>query len=558
MGIGRHDLGTIQSIPVRGLDLLSRPHSLVYFVLPVDVAYAVEWWLLLAMPVIGLYLIFVHIGLRVLPAALCSCVVALNPVVHWWTIPDIGVVAGYLSLSVVLLLKAGTARSRTGRIVVAMLGGWAAGCGILSLYVPIVVPFVILFLFAYAIIEFGDGSQRSGRLLAALGTSLIAAVVCSLVLAQEYVRHRTAIAAMTGTIYPGRRSVAGGRGGLVFLFGAPYTSAVARPLVGTMNGLNASESSAGLLLWLPALAVLAVSGRQNLPALWRQATQIIGVVVACFLAWYLLPIPRRVGQLLMFDRIPAQRMLFAIAAGSVLMFGFLLRALQDSPLGRRTALGVGFLFYAVTVVIGSAITVGDVPLRNATLFLLPIPLLVGIALALGRRQALGLSIIVVFLVWSVAHVNPLARGLDPLLEHPVRQSLIRLDKQFPGSTVALVDLPPEKLGAAVASGMNVFGATNFYPSEYAWRVFDPDGRSESTWNRFATVYLQYATKEASGTISLIQSDAALLTVWPCDVRLQRFDVRFILTDRELSDGCLTEIETVAVDNTITHLYEITG
>lgn len=544
LGIGIHDVGTLNSLPIKSLDVVVRPHALIYFALPIEQAYATEWWFALFLPMAGFYLLFVKFGLRRMPAALASTIFAFSPFTQWWTNPDHGIILGYSSLGAAALIHALGFVEWRRRIAFAILSGWLFSCSAASLYLPHMMQAYVLMIGVYSAATIIAVSEGRTTVTRSLINGLLAAAAAVVVFGIFFVRHRAAFAALSSTVYPGRRSVDGGGGNLVSLLGAPYNRAVASPINPTINGLNASEFSAGVFLWWPAAIVAAITfSRNKLRSSWA-ALGVLSAIVGCFVAWFALPIPKLYAELTTFDSIPGHRMQFGIAVGGILAFGLALRELQNTPIARRQIAFAVASFYLITVLAGSRLVINDRPLSAGTVFLLPIAITLGIGFALGRRTTLGLAIIVAVLAWSAAFVNPIQYGLGPLLKHPVRTALVQLHAADPSAAALLSDADATVMGAASASGIPLIGGVSFYPSPDAWHVFDPASEQQGVWNRYATVLVTHADEQSSGTISLIQDDTILLALSPCDPRLQLFGVKYVVTQAVLTDTCLSTLETV--------------
>jgi hypothetical protein len=371
-----------------------------------------------------------------------------------------------------------------------------------------------------------------------------------------FVRHRAAFNALAGTAYPGRRSLNGGGGSLVALLAAPYGRVVASPRISVINGLNSSEFSAGLFLLFPAAFVVIHTARTRLNhRVWYvAATSVItGVLLVC---WFALPIPRAIAALVQFDLIPANRMEFGIAICGVYAFGLALVKLQLTPLNRYAAGWMALLFYFFTILIGSQVSINSTPISSGTVFFLPIPLVIGIWLSVGRRTTVGLAVILLFVGWTSLYINPIQHGLDSLLQHPVREAILELRHDNPDAAFLASDLDATNLGAVNASGARMVGGTSLYPNPTAWHVFDEDSSEQYIWNRYASVLITHSDLAASGTMLLIQDDTIQLFLSPCDVRLKAFGVRYVVTERELVEPCVSEVRRLPVSGSSVFIYKV--
>src|SRR5690606_22772541 len=110
--------------------------------------------------------------------------------------------------------------------------------------------------------------------------------------------HRSALAAISQSRYPGDRVLGSGEALPELLCGGPFDLLSARRQFVDVNQTNQSEAASGLMLWLP----IAVMG--GAIGWWRRGTRIgralIAVLVASgvLAAWALVPVPTRLGGLL--------------------------------------------------------------------------------------------------------------------------------------------------------------------------------------------------------------------------------------------------------------------
>src|SRR5262245_4028161 len=321
IGVGEHDMGILSDIPTRGWNVLARPHTFPYHVFGIERAFAFEWWItFFALPALGLYLLALQLGLRVLTAALVSMLVVLCPFVQWWTGSWTGTSIGYACLAGAAFIAATRAKRPSVRILLAVLAGWAAACLAIVLYPPTVLSMALVVavaaLAAIATTFPAPERRREWWLRLALVVGVGCVVGGALVMG-FFVAHKTGIRAVSDSVYPGRRRNSAGTGDLGILLGAPFDLIESRrpaPQL-TINGFNQAEAAAGLFTLFAVTAALFLD-RAYIPwRPWRSRGVLLALlgVSGILLAWYFLPIPDAVGRVTAFDRVRPDRLLMPFA-----------------------------------------------------------------------------------------------------------------------------------------------------------------------------------------------------------------------------------------------------
>jgi hypothetical protein len=566
LGVGEHDMGVAYDLPTRGWELFVRPHTLPYHVLGIERAFAFEWWIVfLALPVIGLYSLALILGVRMLTAALIAMIVVLSPVVQWWTVSATGTTIGYACLGSAAFIAAVRARSALARIGLAALAGWLVACLVLVLYPPWVLPLLLIVgVTAAAAISVSypsPGLRRAWwvRLFTVCG---IAAAVSGVAFVAFLVAHGEAMEALTSSVYPGQRRSSAGTGDLRLLFGAPFdlieSTRSDRAL--TVNGMNQSEAAAGLFTVL-AVAVAVVANLKKVP--WkpsRSRVVLFGLlsVSGVLLAWYLLPIPDGIGRVTLFDRVRPDRVLLPLAVASALALAlFLDRQHRSGKDLHPFALALAVLAFAVpTLWAGLGLRIDGTFVPRWQVLLLTAVCTVGVGLAL-RGTRLGLWILVALFAASAATINPLQRGLAPLVESP--SAHLGRDLRARPDAGAVLDFWGDRFeprGGLTASGVKLVSGVNLYPDEVAWRVLDPTQSRRRAWDRYNNAVW---SPGPPGSEPLI--DAAGDTVWvtvdPCDPRLAQLGVGTVVSIVPLTYSCLVETDRRPGENgTVLHAYRI--
>jgi hypothetical protein len=554
MGVGEHDMAMTNDLPTGGWDVVVRPHLLPYHVLGIERAFAFEWWIvLLALPALGVYVLALALGVRALTAALIATIVVLSPAVHWWTVSATGTTIGYAFLGSAAFIAATRVRSTYARIGLAAIAGWLTACLVLVLYPPWAVPMFLIGGAAAASTIVASCPPRDERRVwwrRLLVIAVVAGAVGGVLVIGFAIVHRDALEAISNAVYPGARRSSGGSGIFALLFGAPFDiveSTKSQVVVG-VNGVNQSESAAGLFTVFAVAAALVAYSARSFFQPWRRRLVFLAVlgVTAVLLAWYSLPIPAGVGRLLLLDRVPTERLQLPIAAASAILLALLVDVVCQPARGpsRRAVLAGTVAFAVPTLWAGWRLRIDDQLIPRWQVLLLTAAATAGVGIALSGRRV-GLWLLVALFAASAATVNPLQHGLLALVDSPAAHLGRELRARPDTGTVLQFfenqsgDL--EALGGFTASGVPLVSGVNEYPNSDAWRVLDPDGSSRDAWDRYNTAIWTGGPPGSEPQISLTPPAALGITVDPCDPRLARLGVRTIVSDYQLTDPCLTEI-----------------
>jgi hypothetical protein len=554
IGVGEHDMGVLSDIPTSAWQVLARPHTFPYYVFGIERAFAFEWWIMFfALPALGLYALALQLRLRPLTSALVALLVILCPFVQWWTGTWTGTSIGYACVAAAALIAAVEGRSRSSRVALAALAGWAGACLAIVLYPPTVFSMALVAGLAAAAVIVASFPPPDRRREWWLDLAVVLGVGCAVggaLLVAFFLVHRGGIEAVNDSLYPGRRRNSAGTGELRILLGAPFdlieSTRSAHPI--NVNGTNQSEASAGLFT---VFAVTAAAVLDRTRAAWRSRRDravllaLLGVA-AVLLVWYFAPIPDVVGRLTMFDRVRPDRLLMPFAVVSALALGAFLDAQRRA--GRRLRplpLAVGTVAFAVpTIWAGFALRLDGEPVPRWQLLLLAAAFTAGIGLALRGLQ-LGLWLLVALFALSAATINPLQHGLDALLRHPATE-LGRELRTRPGAGAVLNfwggDITAR--GALTASGVDLVSGVNIYPNKAAWRVLDPTDSQRKAWDRYNNAVWSPAAPGADPQIQG-SGDTVAISVDPCDPRLAKLGVGTVVSIEQLSFPCLIETDRVA-------------
>ena len=388
----------------------------------------------------------------------------------------------------------------------------------------------------------------------------VVAVATGAVCVAFYVHSESTIAAVTGTVYPGRRRDTGGHTSLFQLLSAPFGVALADHGT-TLEGTNQSEISSFLLLGPFALLQMFRIRLRDLGQRWRML--LLGAAAGLVLvsAWYLVSLPPLVARLLLLDRSPPYRAIIGVGVGGFLLMALFCAAEVEPAVGtgepagrvprlqrefaRRVASGAavcgvlafGLYFWAGRQFIDA--------FRGLGLNLWSVGLFSGLAavvvwLTSGRRVLLGGVALIAFGAVVSLVANPLYLGLGPLTSSPLLPTLHTVAEHpaDPANTTWLSYAAPPVNDVLLASGLQTVNAVDFYPEADVWKILDPHHRHSYAWNRYANLSFAPGAPGSDPVITLIQDDSVRVTLDPCGTAATQLHIGYVLSPAPVAGSCL--------------------
>ena len=342
------------------------------------------------------------------------------------------------------------------------------------------------------------------------------------------------------TVYPGHRlSAPGGSAGFGLYMYAGVFGEGLRSSDLTGFAPNASEASSFIFLGLyllPSAAWLVWSR-------WRRRGEVDWAIVgtstglALLFAFIYLPGWGAIAHLLFLDRTALPRIVIGIGVGSILLLGLIvqrLRELESLPPWWCTwaAVGVVLLNHAVLYRLLSQ----NAPATLAASVGWP-ALVIALAIAVGlfSRGRLTVPSVLVAIVALVVGgmVNPLYKGVLDLRSTAIGREIERTNESAPGTWVSVSGIG--STAVLRETGVEALSGVQAWPSRQMWAKIDPDGSSESIWNRYA--HVDWTTDAAAPAISLVQTDLVQVRLDSCNSVAQE-NIAYVLSDKVVDQPCL--------------------
>ena len=558
----------LNELPSWDWSSLFRPHLWGYLLFGLDSGVSWEWWL----PAIGMigacYLFIVTINpRRPVTAALISLALFFTPLVQWWYGPSTMWPIAWALLAMAGCVWILVDKRRWVRFLLAGLVGYFAVTMAMGLYVPYIVPAMLVFVcfaagYFLRVKPWQHGGFRAA--IAAAGPYLVAGTAAIAVTLAWVVAHFPTFEAIFSTVYPGQRSEPTGAllsvdPHLMSLAGAPWDGALKATAGETILGANSSEASSVILLslfLLPALVWFAIDRyRRSRTIDWPLVLSVLGFLVVT--AYLLVPGWDAVAHVLQLDRVPAKRFKIVFVVLLPLFAALTIEQVDRAP--RRLASKIGAACAAFTIVVLAGLWLIMKRLDPTTLGLADgwkyavVAIVVATVLLFIRRgipfAAAALLIASLLVGWNV---NPLYRGVFDLSETKTGKLVTQTNDSKPGTWVGVGS--NETLATLVQSGVSSFTGVQNYPSRQMWKEIDPTSRYINKWNRLA--HVEWTLGTGIPTVGLAQEDLVVVKLDPCSAFAQKY-VTYVLLDSEAStSSCLVRLESTQQGSRLMRIYAV--
>ena len=286
--------------PIRDWSIFFKPQLWAFFALPPAYAYSTYFCVLSLAFVIGWYLFLCQLGTAKQYAAIGSLLLFFSHFIQvWWTTN-----AASFAFAPWVAVAFMAPRSQLVRAVLVL---YASAVWLFGLLYP---PFL-----------YGMALTMTVTILAfrpdVLRVKNVAITIISGALAGAFVFYymHDVVEVMRNTVYPGQRSVAGGTAPLLQVIATffPYINTLQfDPSIIRPDLINECEAGAvSSFLFVMILCLAELGSIKQFIKNHKKPLAVLATGMGICIAWMLLPIPAKVGHLVLLDMVPPRRLLLA-------------------------------------------------------------------------------------------------------------------------------------------------------------------------------------------------------------------------------------------------------
>jgi hypothetical protein len=156
-----------------------------------------------------------------------------------------------------------------------------------------------------------------------------------------------------------------------------------------------------------------------------------------------------------------------------------------------------------------------------------------------RRPRLALNILLLGMVLPNANVNPVTKGLGPILDNPLVIDSKEIHDKDPNARWAMFG-NTRLTHLLKANGINVFNCVKLVPPMKDMKVLDPSGKQDTVYNRYAWITVNskqiadLLTSKWGDTVVFRKTnqDGYIIYIDPCSPKFKQLGVKYFVFDYE--------------------------
>jgi len=529
LGGGRAPL--LMSVPVAYYTTIFRPQLWGFFLFDFEHGFSFYWCIKIFGLLIASGWFLREIGVRDRSIVLLGALwIFFSGYVQWWfsspaMLPEMVATWAVCTGCGIRFFK------QTGTLKTVATFGAFVFCGInfvLCMYPPYQIPLILLMLAvvagAYFARRFDEGFDwLRGLILIGAGVSAIIVL-----LAPFWIDVRSTLELVAHTDYPGSRRSFGGGLSFFQLFSGVVGFFQTEDTV-PAGFDNVVEASNFYPLW-PAVICAVLFAR------WRKIAPVSPLIIALavFLVslnlYCLVPFPRWLLRITLLEFAPERRVILAIGLANIFLCCLFLDEYKTRIFSKWNSVVVTLIFFLALA--GLLWTAGL--FRPGFFFgswqlgaAVAINLLILTLLFCAENCRWSLVTLVFFLTLSNAGVNPIMRGLAPLLKSEAFQAVEETRRKDPdGKWIVFHDFNLAQM--VIATGAPVLNGNKIIPDFSFWHQLDPDGVGAPVYNRYANIECELNEDSSAASARPFHHDSYILFLPPELPALREIGCRYFL------------------------------
>jgi hypothetical protein len=568
--IGNGEDETLMSdVPTNNWSAIFKPHNLGFFVFSFDNAFALRWWIMSYLLILGCYFfILILLPGKRLFASLLSLAMLFSPFIQWWYLYGTLGSIYYCLFGAVVFTKLIHSKKRIHASLWAILLAYIATCFILILYPPFQIPCALV-LIAFAIGYLFDNKKRIDKkklrrnLIYFMGSIILSLSIVGLFVYQKY----DIIKTIQDTSYPGQRVIKSGGYSAEHLLSSnlsPVFQSGKRANAYLSGNTNQSESSNFILLipflLIPALYISYKKYRKDKKNNYLLLSSVALLII--ILAWLFIPGLDILGKLTLLDKVPLERLLIGLGLLNFIFITIFIKIYNQAKERFSIALSV---IYSLLIVILYLIIDFNVMVKfpnfigykYAIIFSLPFAMI--IYCFMRKHFKTAISGLLLFALLSTFHINPIYQGTAILTKTPLSRAIQEIGKSNNKKWISDDGIMIENF--ATMNGEGSLTGVYMYPQLELWEGISTADQ-EYIYNRYAHVNFNLdrnKNETIEPSLILVNRDQLNVKIEPCDTFFIKNNVGFLITSKQLKDGeatCTSLIRNVKYPSMTFYIYSL--
>lgn len=536
MSLEGQDMIIGYNAPVLDVTVIAKPFTWGYFLLGNERGLSWYWCSkVILMLLVSFELCMIITKKNKMVSLLGALLMAFSPLIQWWFVPHAADVFFWGMAVLVLSYHFFVAPTIWYKNLFTILTPLALITFVIALFPSLQVPvglIVIALLVAFLLRdkELITFKKKDVWRIVAMGVFALA------VIGHTVITSKDAIMGLLNTVYPGKRVSLGDGSKLDSLFTSLTVFTLPFKNITFSNNCEVST----FIHFAPVFMMLYPWICKKMK---KDGNMVVGnVMLGCLLvmaAFMLIGFPELLAKITFFSYINRMDLAYGFLATLFTVWGIDM-IWKKKIITRKQVLAV------LAVYVGLCICfIGEKELTYLEWWQYGV-IIIGLAvlmyLMLKSYQKLFISGMALLIVVSSFTINPLARGVGALFDHPLEKKIHEIAKEDKESYwLAINDRILASVG--VANGARVLNMVNFYPDFEKWSIIDPDGANEKIYNRYAHMNVSLT----DGETELSEGPTADLfeVKLNCEDAL-KWNVKYLVSAGELA-SCKKDFEKIYKD-----------
>jgi hypothetical protein len=564
IGTEGQNVAFMNSAPVKHWTNFFDIFDLGFFLFNIEQGHSFRWLSKGLLLLAAAYLLMMKLtGRNILISIGFAFTVLFNPFMQWWYSTTAVETAGYGFLILYLLIKVFEYKNWRNLAVSSVLLIYFLIAFGFNLYPPFQVPIAVgcVFFFAGYVLDNRKTAGKEKIIPYAVAASGVLFFVM-LGMYRYLVDFKSIIDIMQNTAYPGRRVVPGGDYSLLAIFSNIYSIKL-QLSSGAVPPIWGNQCEAARFLDFPFFS-LPVAFYWSLKKYFSEKKiDWVLVCVALYVilcgVWMFAGLHPFLAKITFLYMVPTNRMLIGLGSFNLLLMFYLLGKTEyrnSRTLDYKIFIIIlALVYFAVNLYTGKILKINFPTYLSASYQILGASGLFALIFLLWGllKEKLFLSLFILTSFFYSGAVNPVYRGLDPLIGSKLSRTVQDITKKDPSSLWVFYDAF-YMANFLRANGARTINGTHTYPQFGMWARFDPEFKHKDIYNRYAHVQISHTKDESLIDLKSPQGDVVNVSISPCNKVLKDLGVNYFLFTFPVEDSCLKLLDTQAYHFATIYIY----
>lgn len=557
------EMSILYDAPTDHWSTFFKPYNWIFFVLPIENAFAFKWWFRGVFLMIAVYLfVLLLIKNDIFVAIFTSLIIFFSPFTQWWYSTGQIEVITYGLFIPIFLIQALRSKTFLNYLILTLFFTYFLTAFILILYPPFQIAvawFILLFTLGYLFNKRIFLKQKELKKLIISG--IIASLCVAVIVGLYFYNFKDIIFLISHSSYPGSRSYTGGHFPVLQLFYGFFNLQGLNDKKGFALNLNQSEASSYIMLF-PFIFPLIIFQIIN-TFIYKKRKRLnyvfLNLIIYLFFTslWLFYALPTFLAKITLFELVEEKRMIIGIGIVNIILMVYYLTNIKIKTTWYKIISFIFSLTAFLTIFFIGLYLKNTYPIFIQSIIKIIIIASIAFFLTyflLNQHKKIFLLLLLGFVIVSSYKVNPFYNGLSPILNTKFSKYIQAIESQNRKNKKWIVYDNLILGNYIAANGGNVFNGVHMYSQPSIWGRLDPQKKYYSIYNRYSHIIVRNKERQMPN-FKLIQNDIFEFNVDPCDPSLNAFNIGYYVFPYQIkSSNCLHQINKIVFPNIQLYIY----